>query len=356
MVLVVGGSNPGVLSISPQESFQTSGNEGGPFSPTSKEFTVSNTGGSSLDFTVGNTQTWTTVSPTSGTLATGASTIVTVSLNSNADSLGVAQHTDTISFTNTTNGNGSGTRSVVLVVGANPGVLAVSPQESYQPMGDVGGPFSPASKDYTVSNSGGTSLDYTVGNTQSWNTLSSSGGTLAAGGSDIITITINSGANALSSGTHGDTISFTNTTNSNGDTTRLVNLQIGTIPGTLSVTPDENYDAKGVVGGTFEPASKDYTISNTGGMSLDYTVTSTQSWLALSGGTSGTLIAGGSAIVTVTIDNTEAQKLTPGTYTDTLTITNTTNGNGDTTQTVNLEVENSSLLLFIPAILKKGQR
>ena len=95
----------GVLNVSPQESFQSSGNQGGPFSPSSKEFTLFNIGSSSLNYTVSTSESWTSVSSASGTIAGLGSTIVTVSLNSNADSLLVGQHTDTISFTNTTNGN-----------------------------------------------------------------------------------------------------------------------------------------------------------------------------------------------------------------------------------------------------------
>jgi uncharacterized repeat protein (TIGR03803 family) len=75
--------------------------------------------------------------------------------------------------------------------------------------GPVGGPFSPGSYGYTISNSGSTSLAWSASITQSWLTLSATSGTLAASGSATVTASINANANALASGTYTDTITFT---------------------------------------------------------------------------------------------------------------------------------------------------
>ena len=56
------------------------------------------------------------LSATSGSLAPGATATVTVSLNANADSLAAGSYTDTLSFVNTTTGNGNTSRSVSLTV------------------------------------------------------------------------------------------------------------------------------------------------------------------------------------------------------------------------------------------------
>ena len=90
--------------------------------------------------------------------------------------------------------------------------------------GTAGGPFSPASISYMLTNTGGTSINWTAGKTQTWVTLSSLSGTLAAGASATVTVSFNSGANSLVAGSYSDTVTFTNTTNGTGNTTRPVTL------------------------------------------------------------------------------------------------------------------------------------
>jgi hypothetical protein len=106
----------GVLSVTPSDGLSSSGNQGGPFSPSSKNYTLQNTGESSINWAASKGQVWITLSSTSGTLAAGANTTVTVSINSNANSLVAGSYNDTIAFTNTTNGNGNTTRAVSLAV------------------------------------------------------------------------------------------------------------------------------------------------------------------------------------------------------------------------------------------------
>jgi len=92
------------LVISPSEGFVASGPEGGPFAPTSKTYTLTNTGTETLEWTASLTQTWVTNLPINGTLASGASVDVVVSINTNANSLAPGYYTDTITFTNTDSG------------------------------------------------------------------------------------------------------------------------------------------------------------------------------------------------------------------------------------------------------------
>jgi hypothetical protein len=104
------------ISVMPADGFASMGYQGGPFSPISKIYTLTNTGGSAINWNVSRTKTWISLSSTSGSLAAGASTSVTASINSNANSLTEGSYSDTISFTNTTNGSGNTTRPVSLQV------------------------------------------------------------------------------------------------------------------------------------------------------------------------------------------------------------------------------------------------
>ena len=218
-------STPGTLSVTPTDGLSSSGPVGGPFGPTSKTYTLQNTGGSSINWTASKTQDWVSLSSTGGSLSSGASTSVTISINSNANILSIGTYTDTITFTNTTNGYGDTTRSIALTV-VTQEYLSVTPEEEFSSSGAEEGPFSPSSKSYTLQNTGGGSINWTASNTKNWISLSLSSGSLSSGSSTTVTVTINSNANSLLAETYSDTVSFSNTTNGLGNTSRDVTLTV----------------------------------------------------------------------------------------------------------------------------------
>jgi hypothetical protein len=333
---------PGTLSVTPGSGLSASGNQGGPFSPSSVAYTVQNTGGATIGWSASKTAAWVDLSSSGGSLGAGASATVTVSINSSANSLGAGSYSDTVTFTNTTNGNGNGTRGVSLTVQAvSPGVLSVTPASGLSASGNQGGPFSPTSVAYTVQNTGGLSIAWSASRTAAWVDLSSSGGSLAAGASTTVTVSINSSANSLGAGSYSDTVTFTNTTNGSGNTTRGVSLTVQAVsPGVLSVTPASGLSASGIQGGPFSPTSVAYTVQNTGGAAIGWTASRTAAWVDLSS-SGGSLAAGASTTVTVSI-NSNANSLVAGSYSDTVTFTNTTNGSGNTARGVSLTVQASS--------------
>ena len=109
-------------------------------------------------------------------------------------------------------------------------ILGVIPAGSLSASGTVGGPFSPLSAGYTVSNSGNIAMSWTASNNASWLTVSPASGTLGVGGTVPVTATINSNAAALSVGSYNDTITFTNTGGSFGNATRPAALSVLTLP------------------------------------------------------------------------------------------------------------------------------
>ncbi len=129
---------PPNLSVTPTSGITSTGGIGGPFTPGSASYQVMNTGSGSMSWSATDAPSWITLSPASGTLASGASTTMTASINTSANSLGVGTYTGTINFNNTTSGFGNTSRSVSLTVTPPPPVIT----GSLTATGSVGQPFS----------------------------------------------------------------------------------------------------------------------------------------------------------------------------------------------------------------------
>jgi len=201
--------------------------------------------------------------------------------------------------------------------------------------GTVGGPFAPASQNYSLVNSGAGSISWSVSKTQSWLSLSATGGTLAAGGSTTMIASLNANANSLGAGSYSDTITFSDLTTGINQT-RTASLTV-TIPAPImSITPATGFSPGGLPGGPFYPSGSTYTVANTGNAPLNWAVSNTSNWMtvSLSG---GTLSAGGSTTVLANITS-AANSLASGSYGDTLAFTNLTNGIGNTALTCRLNV------------------
>ena len=75
--------------------------------------------------------------------------------------------------------------------------MTVTPAGGLTSSGTAGGPFTPSSQTYTVTNTGASPMNWTASKVESWVTLSAAGGTLAAGANTTVTASINAGANSL---------------------------------------------------------------------------------------------------------------------------------------------------------------
>lgn len=107
-------------------------------------------------------------------------------------------------------------------------------------------------------------------------------------------------------------------------------------PGLLTVTPSAGLNSTGYVGGAFSPAAAIYSLTNSGGLPLDWIASANMNWLELSI-TNGTLAPGAGVSVTVSI-NSNANALSVGDYTASVSFANATTGNGNTFRGVNLTV------------------
>ena len=69
-----------------------------------------------MNWTVSGNSSWLSYAPAGGTIASGSNVIVSVTVNSTANTLGLGSYSDTISFANTTSGLGNTTRAATLTV------------------------------------------------------------------------------------------------------------------------------------------------------------------------------------------------------------------------------------------------
>jgi hypothetical protein len=144
----------------------------------------------------------------------------------------------------------------VAISTAAPGVLTVASAAELDAAGPVGGPFSPDSIIYTLSNTGETALDWSASRTAGWLSLSATGGSLAAGASAEVTVSLNAGAASLTAGDYTDSVSFVNTTTGNGNTSRGIQLSVLPLVNlTLTASPAE--------WGTVSPGSGSHAAGST---------------------------------------------------------------------------------------------
>jgi hypothetical protein len=123
-------SPPGsALVVTPPTSIEVSGPQGGPFSPSSFQFSLSALSGP-VSYSI-RTPSWLTASASSGTAGTSGVTI-TLTVNATAARLSPGRYGPGIAFTNVTNGQGSTTIRATLIVGAE-SLPAASPKPTPAP-------------------------------------------------------------------------------------------------------------------------------------------------------------------------------------------------------------------------------
>jgi len=107
---------PGHLTVTPPSGLEFSGLAGGPFMPMSASYTLSNTENGTINWSITKSAEWISVDKDQGELDAGASDTVTISLNSNVNSLPPGRYSDIIYFVNETNNRGNTSRVVDLTV------------------------------------------------------------------------------------------------------------------------------------------------------------------------------------------------------------------------------------------------
>jgi uncharacterized repeat protein (TIGR03803 family) len=126
---------PEPLRITPGPNvYLMSGPVGGPFTPATQSFSLTNNSPSAFNWSVGNTPPWLTVSPTSGALTPGGgAATVNVSLTATASNLPAGTYNTTLRFTNL-NSSFVQLRQFVLGVEAQP-IITSQPTNQSVPAG-----------------------------------------------------------------------------------------------------------------------------------------------------------------------------------------------------------------------------
>ncbi len=109
-----------------------------------------------------------------------------------------------------------------------PDDLLITPSTNFNAYGSITGPFSPASQNYQLINTGTNPMNWSTAPTVPWENLSCVGGTLgAAGGSTNLRVTLNPGANNLPVGSFDGLI---NITNLNSGVSQALSLAVNVSP------------------------------------------------------------------------------------------------------------------------------
>lgn len=120
-----------------------------------------------------------------------------------------------------------------------------------------------------------------------------------------------------------------------------IGASTGGTPGVLDVTPAAVYSISGPAGGPFVPASQVYTLSNTGGVGLNWELSGLPFWLHADA-TRGQIPGGGAQGVTVSVDA-AANLLAPGFYSAALAFSDCyTGGSGTRFRRVELTVTSTA--------------
>jgi hypothetical protein len=302
--------------------------------PAAKTFTITNTGGGTLNWQTTVTTAvggnWLTLTPASGSLGLGQSATVSVNVATlNTLVAGTYKGTITVTGTDGTGKQVGGSPQTIAVtfVVQSPCAITVTPTPlTFTSIAGQATPLAAQALSVAAGGACANTLNWTATATTAaggnWLTVTPASGTatLNTAGTSSISVT----TTGLAAGTYNGTVTITATDS-------VTNAPVGTpqqIPVTLTVQPPCSLQAPSPTQLTFttgqgtNPATQTFTLGATGACADALTVTptvTTQSgtgWLAVTPG-GATLTSGGNATFTVTVTS---ASLTPGTYNGTVTI------------------------------------
>jgi hypothetical protein len=290
--------------------------------PDPRSFTVSNLGGGTLDWTAVDNAGWIALAPSTGTLGSGGSQVVSVSAATAQLQPGQYQAIITVSGVEADDSPQTILVSLRVIerprLGVSTNALAFN----------VSVGSSPNPQSFVVSNEGGGSLLWSAVDNVGWLSLSPASGTLGADQSQLVTVSANTGQ--LQPGQYQATITVSGGGADDSPQTILVSLtvtlppRIGLFIERLSYTADEGAS----------PNPQQFILSNVGGGSLNWSATSNAAWLQLAPG-NGVLGADQSQSITATVNSVGLKE---GNYTAQITVSDAAAENSPQTIDVSLTI------------------
>lgn len=221
------------LDIADTNGLVMNGNYGGPFAPIGgKTYAMINRANAPMDWIASVDANWLSVNSEpsdGGALGAGQTTLLTIDVNTNANTLPDGTYVATLTITNLSTPNASvRTRPIALSVSE---FLVVTPITGKDVVGPVGGPFAPLQHSYTITNRDAVSIswqaDVTPGGLITVDGGDTTGGVLAPSQSATVVIDVNqSQAAQLGAGTTLAPIHFQNLSSGQGDTMRQVAFEV----------------------------------------------------------------------------------------------------------------------------------
>ena len=322
VTLTISEKPPPVISVTP--SSLTFSGKVGESNPSSQSIKIKNSGEGTLNYSIADDANWLSVNPTSGS-STGGENSHTVSIN--ISGLNEGTHTGIITITDSNASNSPQTVGVTLTLTKDqPPAISVTPT-SLTFNAEQGG-SNPSSQSIGIRNSGQQTLNYSITDNADWLSVNPASGS-STGGENSHTVSVS--ISGLSSGTHNGTITITDSNASNSPQTVSVTLNISEPPPpVIWVSPTSlNFV---VMQGDPNPSSQ-ISIKNSGGQILDYTISVDAGWLSVSPDNGSSTGGENSHTVSVNISG-----LSPGTYTGTITISDSNASNSPQTVIVSLTI------------------
>jgi len=384
------------LNVTPTTTFASSGIQGGPFTPASRNYTLTNTSAAPLDYSAA-TPAWITANPANGTLAAGANVTVTATINAAANTLAPGLHAEDLLFTNVTTGKTHPRRVELTVNLPAPAVFWSEPldtdpgwaREGQWGFGTPTGRFGDPTSGYTGPNVFGYNLKGRYGDFMPKYCLTTTA--IDCSGRSNVTLKfwrkMWNGPSGSESGDHAtieasnDGVNWTVIWNHYGNTfkdaawTEMTcdvsavadgqptfylrwsqgptdagtndfggwNIDDLTLTGAtsqwLTVSPLEGVTAIGYPGGPITPASATYRLRNIAARDIDWSAAASQPWLDITPN-GGTLAAGATLDVSVAF-NAAAMALPVGAYSCDVVFTDLSSST-DHTRPVNLTILDSA--------------
>ena len=322
------------LSALPMDVWTATGPPGGPFTPGTRSYILTNSGSETLSWTASPNIDWITVDPADGELEPGEGIVVEMEINENANAFALGTRSASVVFSNLTTGV-SFLRSVSLTVQDS---LLITPSSAYH-TGFVGGPYSPATRTFVLSNGSPESLAWSllvrtngwpVTTRTNWVTPEPASGTLEPGAVQNVLVSFNENTDGLSAAMHYVRLSFSNETSELAQE-RYLYL---TLQDSLAVLASA-WTPSGPIGGPFAPTSNVYVLTNRSPIAQTWSASASANWLTLNAA-GGTLASNAAVPITASL-NAQAQSLPAGYYTTLLIFSNQTQGTV-MTQSVDLAV------------------